>query len=552
MSHRYPRTDGFDCFWLSIAIAPIILLLASFVQAQSQTSAVEGTVLDRSRHPISGAAVDLEVRGAQTLAAGCDSRGAYRFSDLGAGSYTVRVSMAGFEPKVFGPFALEENESKRIDFILEEAGAPAAKAQPSAPEFFDQPQFTVAGVREASNSGGHGSDNILRTTEGLVKATLALGEPKEGTSSSSPGRTTLSIEAATEKSLRSAAEHHPEDFEANARLGKWLLDHKEPQDAVHYLEYAFERNPEDDETGYELALAYAQAGHYDRARTHTEALLTHRPQDAKLYEVLADVEERLGEPLQAVRSYQRAAELNPSEINVFAWGAELLLHRAAEPAIEVFSRGHRSYPGSLRMLIGLGVAFYSRGLLEEANQRLCQASDVNPEDPIPYLFLGKIQAVEINPSARLEEKLKRFVRLQPNNALANYYYALGLWKGRTGPGDVKEAAQAELFFEKAVELDPTLGPAYLQLGILYAERRDVDRATSAYQKAIAATPRLEEAHYRLAQLYRLRGETEKAREELRAFAEIKKDNAQEVERERAEILQFVYTLRDPNSALQPQ
>ena len=552
MNHRSPRADGLDCFRIAIAIVSIILLLASFVQAQSQTSAVAGTVLDRSRHPIFGVAVHLEGGGAQPLASHCDSEGAYRFSGLHAGSYTVRVNLAGYEQKVFGPFMLGENETKRIDFILQEASPPAAKAEPAAPEFFDQPQFTVAGVREASNSGGHGSDNILRTTDGLVKATLALGESKEGTSSSSLGQVPPSIDAAAEKSLRSAAEHHPEDFEANARLGKWLLDHNEPQEAVHYLEYAFERNREDADTGYELALAFARAGEYDRARIHTEALLTHRPQDAKLYEVLADVEERLGEPLEAVRSYQRAAELNPSEVNVFAWGSELLLHRAAEPAIEVFSRGHRSYPNSRRMLIGLGVAFYSRGFLAQANQRLGEASDLNPQDPIPYLFLGKIEAVEVNPSATLEEKLKRFVRLQPNNALANYYYALSLWKGRTGPGDVKDAAQVELLFKKAVELDPTLGPAYLQLGILYAERKDVERATSAYRKAIAATPRLEEAHYRLAQLYRLRGETEKARQELRAFDEIKKDNAREVERERAEILQFVYTLRDPNSAVQPQ
>jgi len=352
--------------------------------------------------------------------------------------------------------------------------------------------------------------------------------------------------------LREAVEQHPHDFDANYKVGKWLVDSKRPQEAVPYLEGALRLNPEDVDAGYELALAYARSGDYRKAQTLSERLQAHQPRDARLYELLADLEEKQGEALEAVRSYQRAAELNPSEANLFAWGSELLLHRAAEPAGEVFSRGHQSYPGSVRMLIGLGVALYSRGFFAEANQRLSEASDLNPRDPIPYLFLGKIQAAEVAPSPLVGEKLERFVRLQPNNALANYYYAVSLRRQRSGPEDVKNSVRVELLLEKAVELDPKLGPAYLELGILYEERKDVSRAISAYQKAIAAAPRLEEAHYRLAQLYRLSGENEKAREELRAFEQIKKDAARETERERAEIPQFVYTLRDPGSRAQPQ
>jgi tetratricopeptide (TPR) repeat protein len=530
---------------MASAIPGVLLLLASLAQAQSQVSTVAGTVRDGLGHAISGATVVLTGPNAQTLSSGCDLKGAYRFSALGPGSYSLRVSLGGYVEKAFGPFALGENEIKRIDFTLEAATNSTAKGEPHPPEFFDPPQFTVAGVRDASSSGGHGSNVIQRTTEGLVKATMALGEGTEVTKSSSTN-------SATEKSLRDAVEHHPGDFEANYQLGQWLIDRRKPQDAVPYLEAASRLNPGDAGAGYALALAYAGSGDYLRARTRTEDLVGRRPQDARLYELLADVEEKMGEPLGAVRAYQRAAELNPSEANLFAWGAELLLHAAAEPAAEVFGRGHQFYPGSARMLIGRGVAFYSRGFFKEANERLCEASDLNPQDPIPYLFLGKIQAVEVAPSPLVGEKLARFVRLQPDNALANYYYAVSLRRQRSGPEDMKNSAQVELLLKKAVELDPRLGPAYVELGILYEERKEVSRAISAYQKAIAVSPRLEEAHYRLAQLYRLSGEDEKAREELAAFEQIKKANAQQVERERAEIRQFVYTLRDPSSAAQPQ
>jgi len=539
---RIKRCEGLP---MASAILSLILCLASFIQAQPQTSTVAGTVLDVYRHPISGADVHLEPSAAQALLSRCDSQGEYRFSALRPGHYTLHVSMSGYVEKVSGPFVLGENETKRIDFTLELGAGPAAKAQPAAPEFFDQPQFTVAGVRDTFTSGGHGSDTILRTTDGLVKATMALGESKELPPNSSSN-------AAVEKSLRDAVEHDPEDFDANLKLGQWLLDRQEPHAAIPYLERAFRRNPQDSETGYRLALAYARTGEYNQARTRLEDLLAHQPQDARLYELLADVEEKMNEPLAAVRSYQRAAELNPSEANLFTWGSELLLHLAAEPAIEVYSKGHRLYPDSLRMLVGLGAASYSRGLFEPATEYLCEASDLSPQDPLPYLLLGKIQAVEVSPSSLLEQRLERFVRLQPNNALANYYYAVSLWKRRSGPQDLKTTTQVESLLEKSVELDRTLGLGYLQLGILYGERQELSRAISCYEKAIVAAPRLEEAHYRLAELYRFTGEDGKAREQLRAFEEIKRQNAQEAERDRAEIRQFVYTLRDPNSAAQPQ
>src|SRR5580693_599360 len=80
-------------------------------------------------------------------------------------------------------------------------------------------------------------------------------------------------------------------------------------------------------------------------------------------------------PLEAVREYQRAAELDPSERNLFDWGAELLAHRAHDPAIEVFTRGNRLFPKSTRMLLGLAVAYYAKGSYDQAAQRFFDATD---------------------------------------------------------------------------------------------------------------------------------------------------------------------------------
>ncbi len=397
--------------------------------------------------------------------------------------------------------------------VSDSAKSPASpQSSPSAaPAFFDEPKFTVAGVTDATTPGGHGSDTVLRTKESLAKDTVSLG--RDSSSQSQPGQ------AVTEESLR-AATHAPESFEANYQLGKSLVAEGKPREALPYLERASRLSPADRTT-------------QDRASLH---------------HLMAEVEEQLGNLLEAVHQFQAAAELDPTEPNLFDWGGELLLHRAVDPAIEVFTKGNRLFPGSIRMLLGLGVALYDRGSYNQAARCLCQASDLKPDDPTPYLFLGKIEDVEIAPLPGVADRLERFVRLEPENALANYYYAVSLWKQRKTSVDTANLQQVGALLKKAVHLDPKLGVAFLRMGISYSEQKDYPKAISVYQQAIAAVPVLEEAHYRLAQAYRQNGEQAKAQQELELYSQLKKQSAGDAERQRHDIKEFVYTLRTQPSA----
>ena len=354
---------------------------------------------------------------------------------------------------LFAPF-LAQGQCQPIaaSASLSPSKTPASAGQP---EFFDEPQFTVAGVTDTTHLGGHGSNVVVRTKEALAKDVVSLGTAP------------VNNESATKESSPSASQAEKD-------------------------------------------------------------------------------------PLRAVHEYQRAAETNPSESNFFDWGAELLVHHAIEPAIEVFNKGNRLFPNSARMLVGLGVAWYTRGSYEQAARHLCEASDLNPGDPNPYIFLGKIQSLETTQSEGLVERLQRFARLQPENGLANYYYALSLWKQRKNPDDVKTTAEVESLLSKSVRLDPKFGLGYLQLGILSSDRKDFSQAISDYQKAIEADPKLEEAHYRLSQAYRRTGEPLKAQQELQLYNQLSMQTAEEVERERHEVQQFVYTLRSPAAASKSQ
>jgi tetratricopeptide (TPR) repeat protein len=270
--------------------------------------------------------------------------------------------------------------------------------------------------------------------------------------------------------------------------------------------------------------------------------------NAELHAQLADIEEGEGRPLDAVKEYRRAAEMQPTEPHLFAWGAELLLHHAPEPAIEVFGKGHRLYPRSSRMMLGLGAALYSQRSEEQAVQIFLEACDLNPSDPTPYLFLGRLQVTERVVPPGWTERMKRFTEVHPENAVAHYLYAVALMKEGSHQNNF-DMAEKEL--NAAIKLDPHLGDAYVQQGILRYEREDFSGAITALQKAVEIVPASEEAHFRLAQVYRHTGDIEKANGEIAEFKKLSEQKDREAERERHEIPQFVYTLRGEGTAGQP-
>ena len=269
---------------------------------------------------------------------------------------------------------------------------------------------------------------------------------------------------------------------------------------------------------------------------------------AEAHRRLGELAEGGGDPLSAVREYEQAARLNPSERNYFEWGSELLLHRAAVPAIEVFTKGLAEHRNSSRMLAGLGAALYAAGSYDEAAGRVCEASDLQPSDLAPYLLLGIMEEASAAPLPCGEQTLARFAKEQPENAFANYYYALALWKKQRKSATDDLSQELDALLQKAVTINPKFGEAYVQLGLLKSDAGDTGRAIQAFKKAIEANPDLGDAHYRLGLAYKRTGEEAKARQEFQTYEQIQKTEAAAIEHERRQLRQFLVILKsEPTS-----
>lgn len=415
------------------------------------------------------------------------------------GNYSLRAEKAGFNPSVVERVGLAAGENRRVELVLQAVQSkpqdkfstahPAAHKEKEI-EFEDSPNFTVAGITDSTGAGGHGADTSLRTSESLARETVALksGESKEA-------------------------------------------------------------GPKDHGNAYDVALAYKARGELTRARDQARKILANE-NSADVHRLLGDIDEELNNPLDAVREYEQAARLDPSEQNEFGWGTELLLHRAVQPAVEVFSKGAAAHPDSARMLAGLGAALYASGSYDEAARRLCSAADLRPADSTAYIFLGKMQKAAPSPLPCAEPKLARFAHDQPGNALANYYYAVAVSRRPSGAENAAEPQLIESLLQKAVTIDPQFAEAYLELGILDSARSNFTQAMSAYKKATEANPQLAEAHYRLGRAYKQGGDEGKAQQEFDIYRRLEKTEAAEIERRRRELRQFMIVLKEQPAASQ--
>ena len=283
-----------------------------------------------------------------------------------------------------------------------------------------------------------------------------------------------------------------------------------------------------------------------KATAKTDASRAKSAGDA--HRLLGDEKEHGGDPIAAVREYETAVRLDPSEENYFAWGTELLLHRAGITAAQVLGKGAEAHPVSERMRVALAAAFYANGQHGEAAREMCRASELNPADPEPYLFLGRMEKAASENLPCSEEKLAQFAKDRPQNASANFYYGLVLWKKARKTQGGADAVSAEEYFRKAAAIEPAFGEVYVELGMMYNARGERAAALAEFQKAVAASPNLSAAHYQLSLAYRRAGEPAKADEEMKMCEKLQKAETAELERARREMKQFVTNLKQAPDA----
>jgi len=347
--------------------------------------------------------------------------------------------------------------------------------------------------------------------------------------------------------LQAAVRLKPGDFQANHNLGELYIKMGKIAGATPFLEQAQRINPSSYDNGYDLALAYSLTQRLGQARQRVQSLLQQK-NTGELHNLLGQIEEKDAKYLAAENEFSIAAHMDPSEANLFDWGSEFLLHRTYEPAIEVFEQAARRYPSSPRLMIGLGMALSARGKYEEAIQPLLKAADLDPADPRCYRFLSHAYDVSPSPSPDVVERFRRYAELQPGNAMAQFYYAMSLMKGKTPDESSPEFHEVQSLLQKSIALDGTFAEAHFRLGNLYADQHEYAKSFPEYERAVELNPNHPDAHYRLGQYYVHAGRKDLAQPEFAAYQRLRAEYLAQLDKEGNEVQQFVSAAKaDPST-----
>ncbi len=522
--------------WLLTSLVGAGCLLAG------EKGIVMGTVADPSPSPIPGVRVTLAAADGSRQTVVADLKGCYSFPSVEPGTYTLSAEASGYQAMTQAAIPVAGGTSITVDFHLTPITLPGPVHVPPAlpePSYYDDNTFKASAVKTTIDAAGYSSQ--AQSPQRLLNE----GPSLSGSPSKIPVRVPGSPDALRmERELQEALRRDPGSFDANHQLGEYYRSVGDLKTGISYLEEAHRLKPDDDANGYDLAGAYLEAKSPGPARFLLHEMLRQKD-TAEIHHLLGQAEEALGDPTSGIRDFRLAADLDPSENDLFDWGNALLLHDSLEPAIEVLKRGVALYPNSQRMYIDLGIAHYSRNLYDGAIEAICHASDLNPADPRPYMFLSKMNNVSVVKAREVTKRMKRFTETNPGNARAYYYYALSSWKGTRGGGEgTVDLAEVEALLRKSISVDPRLGDAHLQLGILLQDLHRDQEALPEFKAAVQFNPDEPEAHYRLAQAYVHAGNKERGQEELVLYHKLQMQQASGTEKHQRETPQLPFTQRD--------
>lgn len=251
--------------------------------------------------------------------------------------------------------------------------------------------------------------------------------------------------------LQSTLSQDPSWAQGYAHLGICLVQQGRLNEAKVCLLQAVALDPNDLDAYYNLGCIFQQTGEEEKALSCYKEVVTVRQDDHETFTRMGECAEKLGRAEDAILFYTQATSLRP---------------------------------GVLGPAVALGRLHLRRNDLMHAQGVIGEALRYHPEESALNLSLGLI----LETQGRCRDALPHFravVLADDQNEEA--FFHLGSCARAVGL-----SPQAEAFLAKAIKLKPGyLEPIY-ELGQLYQERGELDRAVAAFHECLRQIEEVEE------------------------------------------------------------
>jgi len=313
-----------------------------------------------------------------------------------------------------------------------------------------------------------------------------------------------------------------------AAVASGLGHHRE---AAEEMRSALRWSPANKDLLLATAVAERAAGEIDAAIQHFRAV----PETPAVLTMLAEIYELRGDHLQAVKAYQRAAELAPNEeqyrLNL---ALEFMRHDTFDAAIRTLEpmRSPRS-----RVLLALAQFAVEKN--QEAAKALLDASDLEPGWSAPVEILGELQMQQMSaPDAAAVDRVCAWAdRIQQGHAEAlcgGLVLRLAREENdRANAGDIVDRLRT------AANKAPEDATAECELARAYDWLERWTEARAPAEACSRLSPEQPEAQARLARVYQRLGLTELARTAFEKQKEASAKQAKAEDERRATVQRFI-------------
>ncbi|HWT65212.1 MAG TPA: tetratricopeptide repeat protein [Terracidiphilus sp.] len=327
---------------------------------------------------------------------------------------------------------------------------------------------------------------------------------------------------------------NPKNLAALKSLGQVLLELHQPDGAAEAYAAALALVPGDTDVQEACAQADVAAGKLDDARRVLDAI-PGIEKSATAQSIFGDLEEKSGNFMAAANHYGLAAQLDPSEANIWAVGAEFLRHWTFSGAVQEFEAGAARFPTSTRMKLGLGAAYFGDAKYPQAIIVFADLLKESPDNALYAEFLGMSCNTALQQKQPRCLELVTYAKSHPHDARVSTYAAASL--------RLQDPEQANLglvhdLLNAAIAANPKLAEAQYQMAVLKQDENSWPDSIPYLERAIALKPDYAQAHYHLALAYWRSGCKQEAQQQMDLQKKYSQQEQQDLDQRLRQIVTF--------------
>jgi tetratricopeptide (TPR) repeat protein len=285
--------------------------------------------------------------------------------------------------------------------------------------------------------------------------------------------------ADSEQMLKTTLESAPADPMANLALAVFYQAAGRAEEAEPYLRAAVKADPNP-------RLKIATADYYIAHRRAHDAkpLLAPLAQDRRFGALailrLAGIAQAEGQPEEALQILENRLTVEPKNALVLAAKSDVLrMQRRLDEAVTVADAAIAASPTSAQAHFVRGRILAEQGQREQAERAFNDVLRLNPRASAARVELARLQvSTDVDEAVAQAQQASKE---DPQRGAARLVLARALIQKR-------EYAEAEKVLDELMKAGPNIAGVHVELGGLYALRKDMTRAREAFERALALEP----------------------------------------------------------------